>query len=80
VRSAFDADPWTVHQVFRIKQIRPWALWLDGRSRAARPAERRGLSRTTSCFTSPVLELWKMVDVWAHSGVPKRPPSLVAGS
>ena len=33
VRSAFDADPWTVHQVFRIKQIRPWALWLDGRSR-----------------------------------------------
>ena len=33
VRSAFDADPWTVHQVFRIKQIRPWSLWLDGRSR-----------------------------------------------
>jgi uncharacterized protein len=33
VRSAFDADPWTVHHVFRIKQIRPWALWLDGRSR-----------------------------------------------
>ena len=33
VRAAFDADPWTVHQVFRIKQIRPWTLWLDGRSR-----------------------------------------------
>jgi hypothetical protein len=33
VRSAFEADPWTVHQVFRIKQIRPWTLWLDARSR-----------------------------------------------
>jgi uncharacterized protein YciI len=33
VRKAFDADPWTVHQVFRIRQIRPWTLWLDGRSR-----------------------------------------------
>jgi hypothetical protein len=37
VRSAFAADPWTVHQVFRIKQIRPWALWLDGRSRKTQP-------------------------------------------
>src|SRR6202035_4362007 len=35
VRSAFEADPWTVHQVFRLKQIRPWTLWLDGRSRYA---------------------------------------------
>ena len=34
VRSIFDADPWTVHQVFRIKEIRPWTLWLDGRSRS----------------------------------------------
>ena len=31
VRSVFDADPWTVHQVFRIKSVWPWALWLDGR-------------------------------------------------
>ena len=38
VRSVFDADPWTVHQVFRIKQIWPWSLWLDGRSRTAVPA------------------------------------------
>jgi uncharacterized protein YciI len=37
VRQAFAADPWTVHQVFRIKQIRPWALWLDGRSRTTQP-------------------------------------------
>jgi uncharacterized protein len=33
VRSAFDADPWTVHRVFRIKDVRAWTLWLDGRSR-----------------------------------------------
>ena len=26
VRSIFDADPWTVHQVFRIKDIRLWTL------------------------------------------------------
>jgi hypothetical protein len=38
VRSVFDADPWTAHQVFRIKQIRPWTLWLDGRSRKTLPA------------------------------------------
>ena len=39
VRSVFDADPWTVHQVFRIKQIWPWSLWLDGRSRTTVPAD-----------------------------------------
>ena len=32
-RSVFDADPWTVREVFRIKRIQPWALWLDGRAR-----------------------------------------------
>jgi uncharacterized protein len=37
-RAAFDADPWTVHRVFRIRQVRPWALWLDGRSRKAQAA------------------------------------------
>jgi uncharacterized protein len=31
VRSVFDADPWTVHTVFRIKDVRRWTLWLDGR-------------------------------------------------
>jgi uncharacterized protein len=31
VQSVFDADPWTVHQVFRIKDVRRWTLWLDGR-------------------------------------------------
>jgi uncharacterized protein YciI len=34
VRSIFDADPWTVHQIFRLKEIRPWTIWLDSRSRA----------------------------------------------
>jgi uncharacterized protein len=33
LRSIFDADPWTVHKVFRIKNVRSWTLWLDGRSR-----------------------------------------------
>jgi uncharacterized protein len=33
LRSIFDADPWTVHDVFRIKSVRAWTLWLDGRSR-----------------------------------------------
>lgn len=32
VRAVFDADPWTVHRVFRLKSVRPWSLWLDGRS------------------------------------------------
>jgi len=36
LRSVFDADPWTVHNVFRLKQVRPWTLWLDGRSRPDR--------------------------------------------
>lgn len=33
LRSIFDADPWIVHEVFRIKQVQRWTLWLDGRSR-----------------------------------------------
>lgn len=31
-RSAFDADPWIMHQVFRIKRVQPWTAWLDGRA------------------------------------------------
>ena len=31
VWSVFDADPWTVHKVFRIKDVRRWTLWLDSR-------------------------------------------------
>jgi uncharacterized protein YciI len=41
LRSIFDADPWIVHRVFRIKDMRAWTLWLDGRSRE-RPAGRQG--------------------------------------
>jgi uncharacterized protein YciI len=33
LRSIFNADPWTVHKVFRIKRVQAWTLWLDGRSR-----------------------------------------------
>jgi uncharacterized protein len=32
-RSIFDADPWSVHKVFRIKDVRLWTIWLDGRPR-----------------------------------------------
>ena len=39
LRSIFATDPWTVHQVFRIKDVRAWTLWLDGRSRQAPVAE-----------------------------------------
>jgi len=38
LRSIFDADPWTVHRVFRIKAVRAWTIWLDGRSRPPRQA------------------------------------------
>lgn len=31
VYAVFDADPWRVHQVFRIKSVWPWTLWLNGR-------------------------------------------------
>lgn len=41
VLSVFAADPWTIHQVFGIKQIRPWTLWLDGRSRSRHPGGRQ---------------------------------------
>ena len=30
-RAVFDADPWTKHQVFRLKEVRAWTIWLDGR-------------------------------------------------
>jgi uncharacterized protein len=33
VRRIFSEDPWTVNQVYRIKDVRAWTLWLDGRSR-----------------------------------------------
>ena len=33
LRLVFDADPWAVHQVFRIKDVRTWRLWLVGRAR-----------------------------------------------
>jgi SAM-dependent methyltransferase/uncharacterized protein YciI len=38
LRSIFDQDPWTVHRVFRVKQVRSWTVWLDGRPRVPAPA------------------------------------------
>ena len=32
VYAVLDADPWTMHHMFRIKSVWPWTLWLDGRS------------------------------------------------
>ena len=31
LRSILSDDPWTVGDVFRIKDVRPWTRWLDGR-------------------------------------------------
>ena len=35
LRSIFGDDPWTLCGVFRIKEVRPWTLWLDSRSAKA---------------------------------------------
>jgi hypothetical protein len=31
LRSIFSDDPWTKNGVFRIKEVRLWTIWLDGR-------------------------------------------------
>lgn len=31
VRSIFAEDPWALNGVLRIKEVRPWTLWLDRR-------------------------------------------------
>jgi hypothetical protein len=28
----FATDPWSVNQVFRLKSVRAWTIWLDNRS------------------------------------------------
>ena len=33
-RAAFDADPWIVHGIFRLKDVRRWTIWLDARARS----------------------------------------------
>jgi uncharacterized protein YciI len=30
-RAAFAADPWIAGGIFRIKDVRRWTIWLDGR-------------------------------------------------
>ena len=31
LRSTFSSDPWMLNGVFRIKDVRAWTWWLDGR-------------------------------------------------
>ena len=31
VRAIFAGDPWATHGILRVKEVRPWALWLDRR-------------------------------------------------
>lgn len=33
VHAAFAADPWMTHGIFRLKDVRRWTIWLDGRAR-----------------------------------------------
>jgi uncharacterized protein YciI len=30
LRSIFSRDPWMANGVFRVKEVRPWTIWLDG--------------------------------------------------
>jgi uncharacterized protein YciI len=32
VHATFAADPWMTHGIFRLKDVRRWTIWLDGRS------------------------------------------------
>ena len=36
VRSIFALDPWTANGVFRVRDVRHWTWWLDGRNRESR--------------------------------------------
>jgi uncharacterized protein YciI len=31
-RAAFSAGPWTVHGIFRLKDVRRWRIWLGARA------------------------------------------------
>ena len=32
VRSWFDADPWTVHDILPVREVLEWTIFLDGRA------------------------------------------------
>jgi uncharacterized protein YciI len=32
VHEAFAQDPWIKHGIFRLKEVRQWSIWLDGRA------------------------------------------------
>lgn len=38
VRAAFARDPWMVHGIFRLSDVRRWTIWLDGRPHAGSAA------------------------------------------
>jgi uncharacterized protein YciI len=39
VRSWFDADPWTVHDILPVREVLEWTVFLDGRTgQPLRPA------------------------------------------
>ncbi len=40
VRARLAGDPWRPMGILEIGEIRPWAIWLDGRARAGGPAGR----------------------------------------
>ena len=52
LRSVFDQDPWTVHRVLRVKQVRSWTVWLDGRSRGPVPATATASDTATATAAS----------------------------
>jgi len=33
VRAWFDADPWAVHDILPVREVREWTIFLDGRAR-----------------------------------------------
>jgi uncharacterized protein len=37
LRSIFSSDPWAMSGVLRVREVRSWTLWLDGRQRAVDP-------------------------------------------
>jgi uncharacterized protein YciI len=42
LHTLFAADPWLAHGVFRLRDVWPWTIWLDGPGIAAEGPGRRG--------------------------------------
>jgi uncharacterized protein len=37
LRSIFSEDPWATNRVLRLKHVRRWTIWLDGRRQGSAP-------------------------------------------